>query len=154
MVAALTLEKHQKFDEAEQACHETFVRCLRSDDQRPNREHGEDDAQGDQLRDCPRNCKRRGVQQTPLGNREGVASRFSRKPGDLPDEYVDLNTSRRVIMTATTRTRTISIPQRISVGLISMFFGVFLVYGVGIAQDSRLHNAAHDTRHSLGFPCH
>ena len=27
--------------------------------------------------------------------------------------------------------------------------GVFLVYVVGMA-----HNAAHDTRHSLSFPCH
>jgi cobalt transporter subunit CbtB len=62
--------------------------------------------------------------------------------------------SRRVIMTATTRAKTASIPHRISIGLISIFFGMFFVYGVGIAQDSRLHNAAHDTRHSLGFPCH
>jgi len=32
--------------------------------------------------------------------------------------------------------------------------GLFLFWGVGFAQNSRLHNAAHDTRHANGFPCH
>jgi cobalt transporter subunit CbtB len=56
-------------------------------------------------------------------------------------------------MTATT-IRQLSISQRLAIGLTSMFFGVFVLYGVGLAQDARMHNAAHDTRHSLGFPCH
>ncbi len=54
----------------------------------------------------------------------------------------------------TTRTLPVSIPQRLAIGLTSLAFGVFLIWGVGLAQDSRMHNAAHDTRHSLGFPCH
>ncbi|MCZ4279877.1 CbtB-domain containing protein [Kiloniella laminariae] len=36
----------------------------------------------------------------------------------------------------------------------AMFFGVFMVYGVGFAQPAEIHNAAHDTRHSYAFPCH
>jgi cobalt transporter subunit CbtB len=32
--------------------------------------------------------------------------------------------------------------------------GAFLVFVVGFAQPMMLHNAAHDTRHSLSFPCH
>ena len=32
--------------------------------------------------------------------------------------------------------------------------GFVLLGTVGFAQDVRLHNGAHDTRHSLGFPCH
>jgi cobalt transporter subunit CbtB len=32
--------------------------------------------------------------------------------------------------------------------------GVSIIYGVGLANSSTLHNAAHDTRHSLAFPCH
>jgi cobalt transporter subunit CbtB len=32
--------------------------------------------------------------------------------------------------------------------------GVSLIYGVGLASPSTLHNAAHDSRHSLSFPCH
>jgi cobalt transporter subunit CbtB len=32
--------------------------------------------------------------------------------------------------------------------------GLFLVWGIGFAPIEALHNAAHDTRHSLAFPCH
>ena len=32
--------------------------------------------------------------------------------------------------------------------------GVFVVWGVGFAPIGVLHNAAHDTRHSMVFPCH
>lgn len=32
--------------------------------------------------------------------------------------------------------------------------GLFIVAGTGFAQISALHNAAHDYRHSMGFPCH
>jgi cobalt transporter subunit CbtB len=33
-------------------------------------------------------------------------------------------------------------------------FGAFLIWGVGFSHIGALHNAAHDTRHSIGFPCH
>lgn len=33
-------------------------------------------------------------------------------------------------------------------------FGLLMVYGVGFATLSVAHNAAHDTRHATGFPCH
>jgi cobalt transporter subunit CbtB len=46
------------------------------------------------------------------------------------------------------------VSQRLAIGAITMFFGAFMIYGVGLAQDSRMHNAAHDTRHAIGFPCH
>lgn len=32
--------------------------------------------------------------------------------------------------------------------------GFFILYGVGFAAIPALHNAAHDARHSFGFPCH
>ena len=32
--------------------------------------------------------------------------------------------------------------------------GAFLVSGVGFSHIAALHNAAHDTRHSMAFPCH
>ncbi len=32
--------------------------------------------------------------------------------------------------------------------------GAGLVFMVGFAHSSVMHNAAHDTRHSLAFPCH
>ncbi len=33
-------------------------------------------------------------------------------------------------------------------------FGAFLVFGAGLANPSAIHDAAHDTRHALSFPCH
>ena len=38
--------------------------------------------------------------------------------------------------------------------LAAVVFGCALVYVVGFAQSPSLHNAAHDTRHTLAFPCH
>jgi cobalt transporter subunit CbtB len=37
---------------------------------------------------------------------------------------------------------------------LAALLGIFLVWGVGFAGPSVLHNAAHDTRHANGFPCH
>lgn len=34
------------------------------------------------------------------------------------------------------------------------FLGLFLLWGVGFAGPTVLHNAAHDARHSAAFPCH
>lgn len=46
------------------------------------------------------------------------------------------------------------INTRAAAGLIALFLGGFLVFGVGLANSAALHDAAHDTRHSYGFPCH
>jgi cobalt transporter subunit CbtB len=32
--------------------------------------------------------------------------------------------------------------------------GGFLILGAGLLQSSTIHNAAHDVRHAIGFPCH
>lgn len=34
------------------------------------------------------------------------------------------------------------------------FLGLFMIWGVGFLDVSAVHNAAHDVRHSAGFPCH
>ncbi len=36
----------------------------------------------------------------------------------------------------------------------AVFFGLFLVLATNFSHISAAHNAAHDTRHSIGFPCH
>ena len=36
----------------------------------------------------------------------------------------------------------------------ALLFGLFIVFTVGFAGASVLHGAAHDTRHSVAFPCH
>ena len=41
------------------------------------------------------------------------------------------------------------------VGAISaLIFGIFVVFMVGFAGASVLHEAAHNIRHSIAFPCH
>jgi cobalt transporter subunit CbtB len=32
--------------------------------------------------------------------------------------------------------------------------GLIILFGVGFAPMGIAHNAAHDTRHSVAFPCH
>ena len=44
--------------------------------------------------------------------------------------------------------------QRMTIALSALLFGVFLVYGAGLANSATLHDTAHDTRHAYGFPCH
>lgn len=36
----------------------------------------------------------------------------------------------------------------------AFLLGAAIVYGAGFLQTSEVHNAAHDMRHSQGFPCH
>lgn len=36
----------------------------------------------------------------------------------------------------------------------AMLIGAFIIVGVGFAGPEVLHNAAHDLRHGLAFPCH
>ncbi len=38
--------------------------------------------------------------------------------------------------------------------LTTALLGAFVIFGVGFAHSDTLHNAAHDTRHATGFPCH
>lgn len=33
-------------------------------------------------------------------------------------------------------------------------FGALILFAVGFSPIPEVHNAAHDTRHSLAFPCH
>lgn len=44
--------------------------------------------------------------------------------------------------------------QVLRAAVIAAVFGAALVYTVGFAHPSSIHNAAHDTRHALSFPCH
>jgi len=57
-------------------------------------------------------------------------------------------------MTTTTLNGSISISQRIAAGLVCVFLGASMVYLVGLSHMTTAHNAAHNTRHALGFPCH
>ncbi|MCP4780010.1 MAG: CbtB-domain containing protein [Hyphomicrobium sp.] len=37
---------------------------------------------------------------------------------------------------------------------VAFVFGVGLVFTTSFAHPTTIHNAAHDTRHALSFPCH
>ena len=56
-----------------------------------------------------------------------------------------------------TRTQTTEAARRTYVvvpAFAAAFLGLFLLWGVGFAGPTVLHNAAHDVRHSAAFPCH
>lgn len=44
--------------------------------------------------------------------------------------------------------------RAITSSVLAVLFGVFLIFGAALAQPNAIHNAAHDARHSLAFPCH
>jgi cobalt transporter subunit CbtB len=44
--------------------------------------------------------------------------------------------------------------ERVLPALAAVLLGSVLLYGAGFASKIELHNAAHDGRHSAGFPCH
>ena len=46
--------------------------------------------------------------------------------------------------------------QRLTLALLMLLGGAVLIFTVGFAQGSggMYHNATHDTRHAVTFPCH
>ena len=54
---------------------------------------------------------------------------------------------------ATTQSRSQGASAQAVAGL-TLFLGLALVFTVGFAHSSTLHNAGHDTRHAMAFPCH
>ena len=89
----------------------------------------------------------------------------TREPGDLPFAPVESRTFGRDVLpksltevVMTVKTASLSLTDRIGArtvaGLMALVIGSILVFGVGLANSQTLHDAAHDTRHSYGFPCH
>jgi cobalt transporter subunit CbtB len=87
---------------------------------------------------------------------------MTREPGDLPQREV--NSSLRLPMgqpggthmSASTTTGAASSYEASSRLIAAVLFiaGLALVYLVGFSHSTTLHNAAHDSRHALAFPCH
>ena len=44
--------------------------------------------------------------------------------------------------------------EALKAAFVALILGVGLVYLVGFSRSDTAHDAAHDTRHSLAFPCH
>lgn len=53
-----------------------------------------------------------------------------------------------------TSTKTSSISELGKARLMAVVFAGAMLFTVGFAQSSTVHNAAHDTRHVQVFPCH
>lgn len=59
-----------------------------------------------------------------------------------------------VARSATTLPQTNTRGQRLTATLLACLLGLSLVFLAGFSHVEALHNGAHDTRHSEGFPCH
>ncbi len=46
------------------------------------------------------------------------------------------------------------VSERMKAAIAALLFGALFVWGAGLANADVLHDVAHDTRHSYGFPCH
>ncbi|MGH6816007.1 MAG: CbtB domain-containing protein [Hyphomicrobiaceae bacterium] len=44
--------------------------------------------------------------------------------------------------------------RTLKVAVLAFVLGSVFVFVAGFASPQTIHNAAHDTRHALGFPCH
>lgn len=55
---------------------------------------------------------------------------------------------------SSTSSITLSANDRLVAGALALLLGAFLVFSAGLANSAVLHDTAHDTRHSYGFPCH
>jgi len=50
--------------------------------------------------------------------------------------------------------RLVTLREKMIPALCAAGLGAVLLFGAGFASMEALHNAAHDSRHSAGFPCH
>ncbi len=91
--------------------------------------------------------------------REGGTRTSTRKPGDRP--YVFETDLSGVTGKGDATMKTLNQTQAhatVDTGLLPILSaiaaGVFLIYFAGFAQAAQYHDSAHDTRHTLAFPCH
>jgi cobalt transporter subunit CbtB len=56
--------------------------------------------------------------------------------------------------TTAVRTLATSKVETLKAAFVALVLGLGLVYGAGFANSESVHDAAHDSRHALSFPCH
>ncbi len=59
-------------------------------------------------------------------------------------------------ISTTLRPKARSITSRLVACITTLTLGLIILFGVGFAdgKNAAFHNAAHDTRHTIAFPCH
>src|SRR5262249_34919103 len=111
-------------------------------------------------RGCPRNCSRRACGRYATGNRGRWPGATSREPGYLPSLGsfgLPEGQPRRDEMATSTTAPVASTTQRseaLRAAAVALLLGLGLIFLTGFAYPEVIHNAAHDTRHGLSFPCH
>jgi cobalt transporter subunit CbtB len=58
------------------------------------------------------------------------------------------------VTTTTTQVVPIGAASRLPLAAAVFFLGAAFIFIAGFAQPELLHNAAHDMRHAMSFPCH
>jgi cobalt transporter subunit CbtB len=53
-----------------------------------------------------------------------------------------------------TGSQTLPRSDTLAAAVFAALLGSFVIWAVGFSHIDIAHNAAHDTRHSTGFPCH
>ena len=76
--------------------------------------------------------------QRPLGQRYRISAGGAGKDNDM------------ALLTATRS----AVSSKTGTIIASVFLGAFFVYVVSFSPVEAIHNAAHDTRHSVTAPCH
>lgn len=61
-----------------------------------------------------------------------------------------MNSQVSASQSATTTTASSTLVQTVS----ALAFGAVIIFAVGFLPMDAAHNAAHDTRHAMAFPCH
>ena len=81
-----------------------------------------------------------------------MTARFAVSPFGVTVQF--LWDKERAMQALTTRLTDFSALTRGLPALALLLFGAVMLYGVGFTSTEAVHNAAHDTRHATGFPCH
>ena len=120
------------------------------------REFGMDDPYWDPEPKPPPRLYAVWVCHVPLGNWEGDKP-SCRKPGDRPSPYVNHLSGVTGLgdKKMTTKTHEVVDSTQVTIGIVIAFVtGLALLFASGYAQATALHDAAHDQRHAMAFPCH
>ena len=57
-------------------------------------------------------------------------------------------------MTTAAKSASRALDRDLLAPVLALLIGGFLVFGAGFANSAALHDAGHDSRHSMAFPCH
>jgi cobalt transporter subunit CbtB len=67
---------------------------------------------------------------------------------------IDTSAQTSMVSPATIAAQTSALTRLRAQCAFAFLIGAGMVFMVGFAHSEVMHNAAHDTRHSLAFPCH